>query len=740
MTNSSWRADQTPSPPINHASTSSPATSGESSTPTQHDDQPPSTVPRRKPKRRTHFSVGPPREYSAASTPTTPLAYETIFEDQGREDDIDQSAHRRSGGRESLATEYDQLDYFNTNHRASSPNHDPGLAWTKDVEVAVPHTPPYQNGTNSAPNVGGGGVDEKRPTDDVAIPITDAEFDVHGHEAHKLVRRATGRERKEVVQSGGGILSSLLHLYSQQQRSADKKPKPSAAKPGGSRARPPISHFGSRSRSYHHTNTAPSTPFANAAELKSHRSTATLSGLLLGTSMFSNGLTPPGSARTSISDDGGLNGSPTAYSSINSVLDQLRIQENIREILCKHDLMIQAARALLLFGSPSHRLEGNMQLLAKRLEVNCSVANLPGLLLFAFHDPDTHTSETHMLRIPMGGYHMSRLKRTNGVVRALMAYEINLDDAATELREMIEKPAYLPWYITLANYCIVSFVAAPLLFGGGWVDAAVSGALGLAVGGMSLIANRLIAYANVFEVTAAVFSGVMASVLSQHVCYWGVVLSAMVNLLPGLSLTLSVTELASRNVISGSVRLFYALVVAFLIGFGLTFGTRLYTSSGHAIDNASYTCNPISKYYWFLFFPIISFNFNMYLKADLIDYIPMTLISAAGFTTNYFASQYFDANYFAPAIASFVIATLSNVYSKLFSQMAISSILAGILLLVPGSLGVKGSLSMLTSDNNQAYEFSLQMVIISLSVSVGLFVSSLLVYPFGKKHNVLLTI
>ncbi|KAJ1978278.1 pheromone-regulated protein prm10 [Dimargaris verticillata] len=735
MTRGNQHANQTSPPSTNHASTSSSATSGESPTPTQHGDQQPSTVPRRKLERRTHFSVGPPREYSAVSAPTTPLAYETNLEDYGDDG-------------ESLPKEHGQLDYFNTNHRAlppittPSPSHDPGLAWTGDVEVAVPHSPSYQNGTNLTPNGGGGdgGLDEKHPADDVAIPITDPEFDVHGHEAHKLVRRATGRERKEVAQGGGGVLSSLLHLYGQQQRSADKKLRSSAAKPGGGRARPSKPLFSSRPRSYHHANTAPSTPFANAAELKGHRSTATLSGLLLGSSMLGSGWTPPDSARTSISDEGGLSGFSTAYSSSNNLLDQLRIQENIRDILRKHDLMIQTARALLLFGSPSHRLEGNMQLLAKRLQVNCSVANLPGLLLFAFHDPDTHTSETHMLRIPMGGYHMSRLKRTNGVVRALMAYEISLDDAATELREMIEKPAYLPWYITLANYCVVSFVAAPLLFGGGWVDAAVSGAVGLVVGGMSLVASRLISYANVFEVTAAVFSGVMASVLSQHVCYWGVVLSAMVNLLPGLSLTLAVTELASRNVISGSVRLFYALVVAFLIGFGLSFGTRLYTSSGNAIDNASYTCQPISKYFWFLFFPIISFNFNMYLKADLIDYIPMTLISAAGFTTNYFASQYFDANYFAPAIASFVIATLSNVYSKLFSQMAISSILAGILLLVPGSLGVKGSLSMLTSDSNQAYEFSLQMVIISLSVSVGLFVSSLLVYPFGKKHNVLLTI
>ncbi|RKP34954.1 hypothetical protein BJ085DRAFT_22811 [Dimargaris cristalligena] len=442
----------------------------------------------------------------------------------------------------------------------------------------------------------------------------------------------------------------------------------------------------------------------------------------------------PDSCRSSFSEDG-----RTSYFNI-PYLEQERIKENIRRILMQHEVMILVARALLMFGSPSHRLEGNMRLLSDRLVVECSVANLPGLLLMAFHDPDTHTSETHMIRVPIGGYHMARLRRTNQLIRCLMAKEITVDTAITELNDMIEAPANLPWYVTIVNYSIVSFAAAPLLFGGSWVDAGVSGALGLIIGSMSLIADRLNAYANVFEVSAAVFSGLIASVLSSHVCYWGVVLSAMVNLLPGLTLTLAVTELSSRNVISGSVRLFYALIVAFLIGFGLTLGTNIYTGSGRTIAVTSYTCHPISQYYWFLLFPITSLSFNVYLRASYRDYLPMMLVSAAGFTANHFASKYFDASYLSPAIASFVIATLSNIYSRVFQQMAINNILAGILLLVPGSLGVKGSLALLTNDSSQAYQFALQMVVISLSVSVGLFASSLMVYPLGKKHNVLMTI
>ncbi|KAJ1927766.1 pheromone-regulated protein prm10, partial [Tieghemiomyces parasiticus] len=555
------------------------------------------------------------------------------------------------------------------------------------------------------------------PADSVAVSMED---DKHEKEASKLVRRATATHRKSVASSsGGGVLSSLLHLYNQ---------PPATYKEKASR----------RSRDQQRGRNKKPSPQA----MRQVQSSATLSGYLLGSPMLfhgSAGHSPPctpDSVRSSVSADG------TAINSYFglSTDEQHRIKENIRHILMQHEVMILVARALLMFGSPSHRLESNMKLLSDRLVVDCSVANLPGLLLMAFNDPDTHTSETHMIRVPIGGYHMSRLRRTNQLIRALMARDLTVAVAIDELTDMIERPVGLPWYVTIANYTVVSFTAAPLLFGGSWVDAGVSAALGFVVGAMSLVADRLNAYANVFEVSAAVLCGLIASVLSRHVCYWGVVLSGMVNLLPGLTLTLSVTELASRNVISGSVRLFYALIVAFLIGFGLTLGTNIYTSSGRGIPSSSYTCQPISQYYWFLLFPITSLSFNLYLRANLRDYPSMLLISAAGFTANHFASQYFDASYLSPAIASFVIATLSNVYSRVFHQMAINNILAGILLLVPGSLGVKGSLALLGNDSSQAYQFALQMVIISLSVSVGLFASSLMVYPLGKKHNVLLTI
>ncbi|KAJ1657001.1 pheromone-regulated protein prm10 [Dispira simplex] len=575
--------------------------------------------------------------------------------------------------------------------------------------------PPGPPGTQHSQPVHPSVSPSRSREDSVVIDMERDKFDM---EARTLVRRATNIDHKD---HHGGILSSLLSLYGQpakrkgQVKHRDKE----------------------RDKERKHRN--------STVPIRTVQSSATLSGFLLGSPMlFGNSTlspanTPAESTRTSISDDAEDTGQHPLSFSLNQ-LEQARIKENIRQILQQHEFLMLSARALLTFGVPSNRLEENMHMLADYLCIDCYVANLPGLLLMAFNDAGTHTSETHMIRVGMGTLHMDRLRKTNQLLRSVMASETSVSEAIEDIQDMMALPLNTPWYVTIVNYGVGSFVVAPLLFQGSWLDAVVSGGLGVLIGALSLVADRVAAYANVFQVSAAVFSGLVASLLSSHVCYWGVVLSALVNLLPGLSLTLAVTELASRNIISGSVRLFYSLIVAFLIGFGLTLGTNLYTSAGHTIPTESYTCQPVSKFYWFLLFPIAATSFNLYLQANYWDYIPMTLISAAGFTVSHFATMYFDSDYLAPAIASFVIATLSNLYSRFFHQMAINNILAGILMLVPGSLGVKGSLALLTEEKSQAYLFALQMVIISLSVSVGLFASSLVVYPMGKKHNVIMTI
>lgn len=63
---------------------------------------------------------------------------------------------------------------------------------------------------------------------------------------------------------------------------------------------------------------------------------------------------------------------------------------------------MKLARALMMFGSPSHRLETQIQATARVLELNASVVYLPGIMLISFGDDATHTSETKFLKQATG--------------------------------------------------------------------------------------------------------------------------------------------------------------------------------------------------------------------------------------------------------------------------------------------------------------------------------------------------
>ncbi len=78
----------------------------------------------------------------------------------------------------------------------------------------------------------------------------------------------------------------------------------------------------------------------------------------------------------------------------------------------------------------------------------------------------------------------------------------------------------------------------------------------------------------------------------------------------------------------------------------------------------------------------------------------MCLTAAVGFTINRMLSQslvFYSKAEFVVVVASFGITLVANLYSRYTRDMSVGPLLAGILLMSPGSLGVKAGLSALGS-------------------------------------------
>ncbi|ORY05529.1 DUF1212-domain-containing protein [Basidiobolus meristosporus CBS 931.73] len=409
----------------------------------------------------------------------------------------------------------------------------------------------------------------------------------------------------------------------------------------------------------------------------------------------------------------------------------------IADILLKQDYLILLSKAMVVFGSPAHRLEDNMTRASAALNVQSSFAFLPGVIMISYGDEDTHTSETHIIKVDRG-YNMYKLDQVNTISKDVIYGKIKVEDAYESLEKVMDSKELFPWWCDVMVFGVSSFLIAPLAFQGGWSEAVASGILGTIVGILNRCSQKLFNYANVFEISAAVLTSMVATHLRYDICYQSVIMSSVSMLLPGLGLTTSVMELASRNLISGVVRLVYALVMAFMLGFGLSFGSQMLMFADSDKDDIKpKECHGIPEYWTFILLPVISIFYCINLQAHPRQWPMMVILSCTGFAISQYSSQFLNATTSA-AFSSFCLGLFGNLYSRITHAPGFAATLCGIMLLVPGGLGVRAVYEAFGEEGNGT-ALAFEMIVIALSISVGLFVSTLLVYPTGKKRTALLT-
>ncbi|MGI5865511.1 MAG: threonine/serine exporter family protein, partial [Myxococcales bacterium] len=131
--------------------------------------------------------------------------------------------------------------------------------------------------------------------------------------------------------------------------------------------------------------------------------------------------------------------------------------------------------------------------------------------------------------------------------------------------------------VTVLCYCLAAATGAHLL-GGAPKEMAVSGAIGLVLGALAVLSGRYANVGRVLEPVAAFVASALSVIGTRLVGHYSpelTTLASLVFLLPGLTLTLAMTELATRNLVSGTSRLTWAAVVFLLLAFGVALGHRI---------------------------------------------------------------------------------------------------------------------------------------------------------------------
>jgi len=91
----------------------------------------------------------------------------------------------------------------------------------------------------------------------------------------------------------------------------------------------------------------------------------------------------------------------------------------------------------------------------------------------------------------------------------------------------------------------------------------------------------------------------------------------------------------------------------------------------------------------------------------------------------------FDRSDVVSAIGAFTVGLLGNVYSRRMGGTAFTSMVTGVLFLVPSGLSQAGGIT----ANGSGIDIGGAMIAVTIGITVGLFMSQALVYTFGTRKN-----
>lgn len=436
---------------------------------------------------------------------------------------------------------------------------------------------------------------------------------------------------------------------------------------------------------------------------------------------------------------------------------EIYITMHLADILQRQDFILRMGRALMMFGAPTHRLESQLQFTGRILEIDCQAIYLPGVLIITFGDQDTHTSQTLFIK-QASALDLDKLNKVHRVYEQVIKDKIGSGEAITELDKIMKsKPLYQFWQSVLIGGLCSVFIT-PVSFGGNFVDLLVAFPLGcMLVAIQATIATRNALYSNVFEISVAMFVSFVsrAMAVSGKLCYASITSGSLVLILPGYTVLCGSLELSSKNLVSGSVRLIYAVIYSLFLGFGISIGSSFFQLFDNTTTGLATDCSAIqiADAPWYLHKPtdyldflwVIGFSYFLSLRNGARWKSPRTLVmvifACIGWTANHFVGVRLpNRSDLTSAIGAFVAGLLGSIFSRTryAAGDAFTTVAVAVLFQVPSGLGTGGGLLQFASTSNTTnatttftagFQVGLSLIEVAIGLTVGLFVATALTHP-----------
>lgn len=388
--------------------------------------------------------------------------------------------------------------------------------------------------------------------------------------------------------------------------------------------------------------------------------------------------------------------------------------------------LIELARALGTYGTSSHRLEEVVSVCAHEIGLRAQTFSTP-TSVFVSVESENGLS-TYLARVVPGEVALSKMMELDRVFNAVIEKRMTPQEGTAEIKRVVKLPGLYPAWMTVGAFGIVSACVGNFL-GGGYQEMIAAFIVGLIVGMLVMFTGRNREFSRLMEflagLSAALVSGALAGVFEGYMPTVAA-MAGLIVLLPGLTFTIAMVELATKHVVSGTARLAGALMVMLVIGFGYVIGQRgaeMLVGVREVV-----VAEPTAWYVDVISIVVSTVCMAVLFQAKMKHAWVMVV---AGFLAFY--SARYGAMYLGPEVgglgAALVIGCASNLYARLFDRPAMTMMLPGLLMLVPGALGLRSLQLFMENDTVDGMQSAFTVLVVGVALVVGLLLSNVVLPP-----------
>lgn len=380
-------------------------------------------------------------------------------------------------------------------------------------------------------------------------------------------------------------------------------------------------------------------------------------------------------------------------------------------------VIIELARRVHASGSPAYELDQRMEEVAASLNRPATFFSTPTSLFVTFaHQQD----RTRLVRVYPCDTNLGRYAALYEAQRSIERERLSATQAWNLIESLESTASTYSQPLQIVNYGVAA-ACFGVLVGGSLTVVISAGIIGLLTGGLMIGLGQRKYPAHLINIIAAIAACIIASLVQIQFPRGNVELTslaALIVLVPGLQLTISINELATQNLASGSARFAGAMMSLLTLVFGVFMGRSLM----HALLTIP-ASTPVQS-------PAILLS--------MASIVPLGLSLAVLFQARHrdiawvltsalmgYGSLRVAGMWLQPFAAVWAAAVIAGVCSHLISRWRhippAITLMPALILLVPGSLGFFGlSAILVNNDVPGGVRIVSTMMLTAVSIVAGL--------------------